>query len=302
MNTNPAIPTGYQLMAQSAVTPAMTAWAVQILQSPTEYAMFASATRVFGARQVLARVEWHPPDFQNHTEHRGVTLYEGSLATIDAMPARGVDISRYQAGVDFKQAQASGVSFTFVKATESTGIVDAAFASHWSLAKQVGLLRGAYHFFRPREDAIAQARWFLAQLSDPGELPPALDVEVNDGVPGSDIVAGASAWVDYVTPRLSRPLIYTSPSFWNALPGTASLALKADLWVAHWGATEPATVNGWLRWMFWQRSNQANVPGIRNDVDEDCFNGSLAQLRAFSAAVFAERATCETPAVEQPNV
>lgn len=230
MASNPAIPSGYRLMSQKAVTPAMTAWAVQILHAPDEYPVFAATTGVFGARQVLARVEWHPPDFQNGAEHRGVTLYEGSLQTIDATPARGVDISRYQPNVDFKQAQASGVSFTFVKATESIALVDAAFATHWSLAKQVGLLRGAYHFFRPQQDAIAQARLFLAQLSDPAELPPALDVEVADGVPGSQIVAGATAWVDYVAPRLCRPLIYTSPGFWNALPGTTSLALKTDLW------------------------------------------------------------------------
>jgi len=25
---------------------------------------------------VLARVEWHPPDFQNSVVHRGVALYE----------------------------------------------------------------------------------------------------------------------------------------------------------------------------------------------------------------------------------
>ena len=302
MANNLAPPTGYQLMSQPAVTPAMTAWAVQILHSATEYPMFATTTRVFGARQVLARVEWHPPDFQNHTEHRGVTLYEGSLATIDATPARGVDISRYQSDVDFKQAQASRVSFTFVKASESVNIVDASFATHWSLAKQAGLLRGAYHFFRPRQDAIAQARLFLAQLSDPGELPPALDVEVNDGVPGPDIVAGASAWVDYVTARLDRPLIYTSPSFWNALPGTESVALKTDLWVAHWGAPAPAEVDGWLRWMFWQRTNQASVPGIHSAVDEDRFNGSLAELRAFSAAVFAERTTSDALVAQQSTV
>jgi hypothetical protein len=29
----------------------------------------------FGTLLVLARVEWHPPDFQNHAVHRGVTLY-----------------------------------------------------------------------------------------------------------------------------------------------------------------------------------------------------------------------------------
>jgi len=73
---NPPVPPGWQLMPQSAVTPAMTAWAVSILHDPTTYPMFSSTTQVFGSLTVLARVEWHPPDFQNNTVHRGVTLYE----------------------------------------------------------------------------------------------------------------------------------------------------------------------------------------------------------------------------------
>jgi hypothetical protein len=73
---NPPIPTGYKLMQQADVTPAMTAWAVSILHDPTTYPMFATATQTFGSLMVLARVEWHPPDFQNSAVHRGVTLYE----------------------------------------------------------------------------------------------------------------------------------------------------------------------------------------------------------------------------------
>ena len=36
----------------------------------------AAETIVFASAAVLARVEWHPPDFQNNVVHRGVTLYE----------------------------------------------------------------------------------------------------------------------------------------------------------------------------------------------------------------------------------
>jgi len=280
-------------MVQSAVTPAMTEWAGEILHASEAYPLFATTTRVFGIRQVLARVEWHAPNAHHPTQHRGVTLYEASLATIDATVARGIDISHYQPEVDFKRALASGVSFTFMKASESTGLVDSAFADHWAAAKQVGLLRGAYHFYRPRQDALAQAQLFATQLSDPGELPPVLDLEVADGVPPSLIVAGATIWVDYIAARLGRPLIYTTPSFWNALPGTASIARKTDLWVAHWGARAPASVSGWQHWSFWQRTNQALIPGIHSPVDEDRFNGSLAELRAYSAAVFAERKTVD---------
>ena len=73
---NPPTPAGYMLMPQSAVTPAMTTWAVQILDDPAMYPMFSTAMQTFGTLMVLARVEWHPPDFNNGAVHRGVTLYE----------------------------------------------------------------------------------------------------------------------------------------------------------------------------------------------------------------------------------
>jgi hypothetical protein len=40
------------------------------------YPMFSTTTMLFGTQLVLARVEWHPPDVNNTSIHRGVTLYE----------------------------------------------------------------------------------------------------------------------------------------------------------------------------------------------------------------------------------
>ena len=73
---NPPTPAGYALMQQQDVTAAMTTWAVAILNDPTTYPMFSTTTMTFGTQLVLARVEWHPPDSNNETVHRGVTLYE----------------------------------------------------------------------------------------------------------------------------------------------------------------------------------------------------------------------------------
>ena len=75
---NPPVPAGWQLVQQSAVTPAMTTWAVAILHDRTNHPMFSTTIQTFGTAPVLARVEWHPPDFQNMTVHRGVTLYRPS--------------------------------------------------------------------------------------------------------------------------------------------------------------------------------------------------------------------------------
>ncbi|HSQ62723.1 MAG TPA: hypothetical protein VLM85_05895 [Polyangiaceae bacterium] len=73
---NPPMPAGWKLMVQADVTPAMTSWAVAILHDPATYPMFSTTTQTFGSLLVMARVEWHPPDFQNSAVHRGVTLYE----------------------------------------------------------------------------------------------------------------------------------------------------------------------------------------------------------------------------------
>ncbi len=73
---NPPVPAGWVLMMQSEVTTAMTNWAVMILDDPADYPMFSTTMMAFGSLLVMARVEWHPPDFQNAAIHRGVTLYQ----------------------------------------------------------------------------------------------------------------------------------------------------------------------------------------------------------------------------------
>jgi GH25 family lysozyme M1 (1,4-beta-N-acetylmuramidase) len=291
MPNSPSIPTGYTLMKQLAVTAEMTAWAVQILRDPAKYPMFSTVVRAFGQLNVLARVEWHAPDFQNHTLHRGVTLYAPPRPEVGVHTAEGIDISGYQPNVDWAKIATSGLSFAFIKATEGTTLIDRTFVDHWAGAKQAKLLRGAYHFFRPKLDATAQARFFLAQLSDPGELPPVLDVELVNGVSLAQVAASVGVWLDLVTQQLGRPIVYTSPSFWNALPSPSDIASKADLWVANWGARAPAAVHGWSKWTFWQFTNKATVSGIPGtaDMDENRFCGSVADLRAYSDAFVASR-------------
>jgi len=73
---NPPGPSGCRLLAQSEVTAAMTAWAVAVLKSSIP--LFEAVERSdFGDdKTYLAWVNVHPPDFNNHQPHRGVTLYE----------------------------------------------------------------------------------------------------------------------------------------------------------------------------------------------------------------------------------
>jgi len=288
MLNNPGVPAGYRLMQQAEVTREMTAWAVALLHDPAQYPMHAVATSVFNCHQILARIEWHPPDFLNESVHRGVTLYElvdeGSHPG-DDQPAEGVDLSHYQQAIRWDRLVQAGISFAFIKASEGAGLIDASFAKYWDRAKDAGLLRGAYHFFRPHADPEDQARVFLAQLDDPGELPPVLDVEVTDGVSGPVIISKVNAWLDAIAGKLRRPLIYTSPAFWRALPEARTIASKADLWVADWGTAAPIPVHGWADWAFWQYTNKSHLSGLAaaGNIDGNRFRASAAELSAYAA-------------------
>lgn len=199
-------------------------------------------------------------------------------------PLPGIDVSHWQGTVDWNTVSAEGIEFAFIKATEGGDYTDPRFAANWAGARRAGVVRGAYHFFRPQTDAMAQAAHFLrtVQLA-PGDLPPVLDVEVTDGRSADVVAAGVRTWlreVERATGR--RPVIYTRASFWTAQMG-AQLG-DYPLWVAHYGAAEPNIPSGWSGWTFWQHSDAGRVAGISGDVDLNWFNGGRDELDAFASS------------------
>ena len=88
---NPPVPTGWVQVKDAKVTPEMAAWAAEIVNHGKTYPMCSSTLQTFGAMPILARVEWHPPDFNVDAVHRGVTLYERDARRMGAAldpPAR----------------------------------------------------------------------------------------------------------------------------------------------------------------------------------------------------------------------
>jgi lysozyme len=201
----------------------------------------------------------------------------------------GVDVSYYQPQINWPAAKKSGVAFAFVRVSDGAGFLDPEFPANWPAAGQAGVVRGPYQFFRPGEDPIAQADLLVASLQKqgglhPGDIPPVLDIEVTDDMPMATIRARMHRWLDRVESAFARrPLIYTSPGFWDALDADTTFA-KYPLWVAHWDTSCPGVPGSWSAWTFWQTTDHAEIPGIPGSVDRDRFNGSLADLRAFTGA------------------
>ena len=95
-------------------------------------------------------------------------------------PVHGIDVSKYQADIDWKKTKESGVSFAFIKATEGGDHIDSKFQQNWLNSARAGVPRGAYHFYYFCRTPLEQARWFISHVpKDRSALPPVLDMEWN---------------------------------------------------------------------------------------------------------------------------
>lgn len=193
----------------------------------------------------------------------------------------GVDVSYYQGNVNWSQVKGSGRDFAFVRISDGLDYPDSKFAQNWPALKAAGLVRGAYQFFRPAQDAGLQAQLLLDRLAAAGglragDLPPVLDLESAGGLASSVVVARAKAWLAKVEAATgAKPIVYTAAFMSNVIGDSFS---GYTLWVANYETTCPTMPSGWTDWHFWQSSDSGSVAGIAGNVDVDFFNGTLAAL------------------------
>jgi len=194
----------------------------------------------------------------------------------------GVDVSHHQGAIDWKALAVEQFAFAFIKATEGAQNADQLFSRNWPGPKDAGLLRGAYHFFRPSADPRIQANNFLQTVRElsPGDLPPVLDVEVLDNQPPAKVLDDLQCWLEAVELALRRkPILYTGPSFWRSALGNSTRFASYPLWIAHYTqASEPSLPGGWKSWTFWQHSDHGRVSGAAGPIDLNRFHGSHADL------------------------
>lgn len=223
-----------------------------------------------------------------------------STSMIADMP-RGIDVSKFQGEVDWERVAGAGIKFAFARAVEDKSPADRAdhtFAANFEGMKAAGILRGAYHFFRPRRDAAAQAKLFVSIVGElkPGDLPPVIDFE-HDGsnkelnLPSLSpkvIIEGMARWIDIVEDALNRRvIIYTNAEIWILAAGNFKCFRDHPLWIAHWKADRPMLPSAFDSFIIHQYDVELTVPGVPRTgplvyVPTDRFNGSVNELRAFA--------------------
>jgi lysozyme len=195
----------------------------------------------------------------------------------------GIDVSYYQGKINWqkvKDMEDDGVKvkFAFIKATEGLLQVDPYFQRNWREAPKVGIICGAYHFFRPKRDGKTQAKFFLQVVNiEKGDLPPVVDIESLDGVSPVKMRAELADFLNYVEVKTKvKPIIYSGLKFYEDY--LEEHFEEYPLWIAHY--YQPKLRMDKSRWRFWQHSDKAKINGIGHVVDFNAFNGdSLALVR-----------------------
>ena len=192
----------------------------------------------------------------------------------------GIDVSYYQGDISWPRVRRAGVQFAFIRVSDGSTIADTKFKDNWAGARRANVMRGAYQFFRPEEDPIAQANVLLDALRTHGrgELPPVIDIEVNGGLPLATVVAKARLWIEHVRSQLGvEPIVYTNFGMFRW--GGGEPLARQLLWLAHYTEACPSIPPPWREWTFWQYTENGRVDGIDGAVDLDVFAGPPDELR-----------------------
>lgn len=201
----------------------------------------------------------------------------------------GVDVSRYQTGLDWRKLRANRISFAFIKATEGGDHLDPEFQNHWRGAARAGIARGAYHFYYFCRNASEQARWFMRNVpKDAGALPPVLDIEWNHQSrtcrlrpEPRKVRAVMRQYLRMVKAHYGKtPIIYTTVDFYHE--NDLSKINGYPFWLRS-VAGHPSKIYPGQKWAFWQYTGTGRVPGAPADIDLNVFHGTQDSWQAWKA-------------------
>lgn len=197
-----------------------------------------------------------------------------------------IDISIHNAVVKLAGAKASGIVGVIHKATEGRTFVDRTYKARRQMAKDAGLLWGAYHFANDGDVRQQVANFFSTAEPDDNTLM-ALDFEPNGNHTMS--LEQAEMFVELAEAKLGRRIVLYSGNLIKetlATHGTKERLAwwgKRKLWLAQYSKTwhVPAA---WAAPWLWQYSDGEvgppphGVSGITGAVDCNSYSGTPEQL------------------------
>ena len=128
-------------------------------------------------------------------------------------------------------------------------------------ARKNGFIRGAYHFYNPKTDALRQADFFIRSVKlETGDLPPVLDIETrSDNM--DKLRRDLKIWLRRIENYYKvKPILYTSYKFKTRYLND-SVFNSYPYWIAHY-YVDSVEYQG--EWKFWQHTDVGRLPVLTN--------------------------------------
>lgn len=192
----------------------------------------------------------------------------------------GIDVSRYQEKVDWKQVKDSGIEFVITRVgsrgySEGNITKDGMFDSHAKGAAAVGLEVGAYFFSQAVNTAEAkeEAKFVLDCLKKHTIAGPVIfDWELIGGansrtynVDKKTLTDCAIAFCETIRAAGYTPMVYVGNTV-GYLRLDLSRLTAYELWYAQYDTDYPGF---FYDFRIWQYTSKGSVPGIKGNVDMD---------------------------------
>ena len=195
--------------------------------------------------------------------------------------AIGIDVSEYQGNINWQKVkwidEVYEINFVLIRATAGNDRVDAQFEKNWDNAKSKKMIRGAYHYYRPNENSLEQANFFIKRVKlKKGDLPPVLDIEKLPKNQSLDsLKVGLKRWLLRVENYYGiKPIIYSGDKYFTTF--LEKQFSDYTFWIANYSVFDEKIDKSW---QFWQFTENAKVDGIKGNVDLNIFNGTKNQLK-----------------------
>ena len=210
-------------------------------------------------------------EFRHNSRYQNYTIYNG------------IDISKWQAAINWSKVKAAGIDYAFVRCgysalSDGKNYTDPYFKTNMENARAAGIKIGVYYYSQSKttKEAIAEANYALkliAPYRDYISLPVVYDFETPSTSQAKDltksqVTANTIAFCDTVEAAGYKSMYYGSPSKLNASFDSSKLQ-KYPCWVANYcyETTKSFYTKYTGNYLFWQYSDFGKVDGINGKVD-----------------------------------
>jgi lysozyme len=208
-------------------------------------------------------------------------------------------VAHWQGLVNYTVMSGAGARYAYLRAGSVNNVTGELYEDYqWQRNKVEGpkvLPCGAFWYFRPNHDPLAQADYFADCCAGVDlKLGLEADVEVNGGLTPAVFAVKLLQFLSRLYERTGqRAVIYTRGQFWNTYMGRRSEWAQYRLAIARYnlaltgpwsdGKYKP---HDWADWTYWQNSADGNHRGAEFGCESDSvclgvFNGDWAAFAAM---------------------